>query len=288
MSLLLAVMMQIGPSTGLPDSPSQLPPELRDRKPRSDAQARPVTPPPPQPRGKQQDCIAAIEADPAAAAEAAENWRDAATGEERAQADLCLGMALSESEDWPGAEAAYVDGRDAAAGRPLIRASLGAMAGGVALAQGAGERALGFYDAAKAELARTPNPQLSLTVALGRARALVALGRLTEAEAPLAEARALAPDSAEAWLLSATLSRRLDKLTEAQARIEKAAALLPVDPEIGLEAGVIAMLSGHEEAARKSWQSVVTLAPNSVYAGTAQGYLAQLGDPAKPGEPAGR
>ena len=48
------------------------------------------------------------------------------------------------------------------------------------------------------------------------------------------------------------------------------------DPEVGLEAGVIAMLGGNESAARKSWQSVLDAAPDSVAAGTARGYLAQL------------
>ena len=57
---------------------------------------------------------------------------------------------------------------------------------------------------------------------------------------------------------------------------------MPVDPEIGLEAGVIAILLGHEEAARKSWQSVISAAPGSGAAKTAQGYIDQLGAPAKP------
>jgi TolA-binding protein len=59
--------------------------------------------------------------------------------------------------------------------------------------------------------------------------------------------------------------------------IERAAQLFPVDPEIGLEAGVIAVLSGRDEAARKSWLSVIKAAPNSPSAKTAQGYLDQLG-----------
>jgi Flp pilus assembly protein TadD len=42
-------------------------------------------------------------------------------------------------------------------------------------------------------------------------------------------------------------------LADAQTQIQTAARLTPLDPEVGLEAGVIAMLSGHEDAARKSW-----------------------------------
>lgn len=282
MSLLLAVLMQVGPApgTGAP-SPSQLPPEIRDRKPRVEAQPRAVEPPL-RPPGKLQECIASIAADPQAAAEGAETWRDGATGDERAEAGLCLGLALSESQDWGGAEAAFLDGRDAAAFQTVLRARLGALAGNAALAQGAGERALGLLDIAVTDLGSDKNGPLAPTIALDRARALVLLKRLPEAEAPLAEARTLAPNSAEAWLLSATLSRRLGNLAEAQARIEKAAQLLPIDPEIGLEAGVIAMLSGREEAARKSWQSVIAAAPKSPSAEAARGYLAQLSEPAKP------
>ncbi len=59
--------------------------------------------------------------------------------------------------------------------------------------------------------------------------------------------------------------------------IEKAAALAPQDPEIGLEAGVIAVLGGRDEAARRSWRSVLAAAPDSDQAKVAKGYLDQLG-----------
>ena len=85
------------------------------------------------------------------------------------------------------------------------------------------------------------------------------------------------PDNAQAWLLSATLSRRDGDLATAQTRIERAAMLAPLDPAIGLEAGLIAALGGRDEAARRSWQSVIEAVPGSAEAATAQGYLDQLG-----------
>lgn len=285
MSLLLAVLLQVGPAPGAGSgAASQLPPEMRDRRPRREAQVRPVAPPPTLQQGKEQECIAAIAAGALAAEDDARTWRDGATGEDRAQADLCLGMALSEQQDFAEAEAAFLDGRDAAAFQTPLRARLGSMAANAAMAQGAGERALTQLDVAATDLGGERGGALPLAIVLDRARALVSLKRLPEAEAPLIEARTMAPNSAEAWLLSATLSRRLNNLTEAQARIEKAAQLSPVDPEIGLEAGVIAMLSGREEAARKSWQSVVAAAPKTPAAETARGYIAQLSasEPAKP------
>ena len=114
-------------------------------------------------------------------------------------------------------------------------------------------------------------------VAVDRARALVVLKRVDEAASALDEACKADPENGEAWLLSATLERRGGRLWAAQAAIEQAARLQPTDPDVGLEAGVIAMLSGHEESARRSWNSVVALAPASPAATTARGYLAQLG-----------
>ena len=109
------------------------------------------------------------------------------------------------------------------------------------------------------------------------ARALVALDRTGEAEAALNTARRDAAQDPDAWLLSATLARRLGKLSDAQFLIETAARLNPVDPEVGLEAGVIAVLSGRDEAARKSWQSVIAAAPGSAPAALAKSYIDQLG-----------
>ena len=103
------------------------------------------------------------------------------------------------------------------------------------------------------------------------------LKREAEAATALTEATSADPANAEAWLLGATLARRQGKLDEAPRQIEKAADLAPLDPDIGLEAGVIAALSGRDEAARKSWQSVIGAAPASAQAGKAKAYLEQLG-----------
>ena len=189
---------------------------------------------------------------------------------------MCIGMAQSKAEDWEAAEQAFVAGRDEAGSDRLLRARLGAMAGNAALAAGAADRALPELETAALDVKGLSSLALESAIALDRARALVALKRDAEAEEPLADARIATPNSAEAWLLSATLARRQGHLPEAQARIEHAAALMPVDPEIGLEAGVIAMLSGHEDAARKSWDSVLAASPDSDAGRTAKGYLAQL------------
>ena len=47
---------------------------------------------------------------------------------------------------------------------------------------------------------------------------------------------------------------------------------------MGLEAGVIAALAGNDEAARKSWNSVLGLAPDAPEAAIARTYLGQLAE----------
>lgn len=287
MSLLLALplmLAQIGPFTPPGGgSVSPLPPELQNRKARPQAPSpSPVELPAETSSSSTTDCLKHAAADPTAEVDQARAWRDGAADVEHAAADLCLGTALSELQRFSEAEAAFLDGRQASEGAPALRARLGAMAGNAALATGAAARALGFLDTAKTDLGEARDGPLPTDIALDRARALVALERLPEAETALAEARTLAPESAEAWLLSATLSRRMDKLADAQTRIETAGRLAPanagVAPEIGLEAGVIAMLSGREDAARKSWRSVVATAPQSAAAESARRYLVQIGD----------
>lgn len=126
-------------------------------------------------------------------------------------------------------------------------------------------------------------------IEVDRARALVALDRSDEAMTALASARNLGPENGTAWLLSATLARRVNKLPDALTYIQTAAALLPREPAVALEAGNIAIAAGDEAAARKQWEQVITIAPSSRQANTAQAQLAALGSsPTPPGEPQSR
>lgn len=262
MSFLLALLAQVGPavSPGVgPPLPSQTIPEA----------SLPTRAPPACP-----DMT-----NPVDTADAASEWLATAKGAERAKAGECLGVALSTLERWDEAASAFQAAR-ADADRPEWRARLGAMAGEAALHAGEPADALAAFDAARADAAKVEgggDAALAGGIALFRARALVALDREAEAAVALEEARKAAPNSAQAWLLSATLSRRMGKLAEAQQQIERAFDLRPVDLQVGVEAGVIAVLSGRDEAARKSWQSVVSAAPDSAEAATARDYLAQLG-----------
>lgn len=228
-------------------------------------------------------CMGAVEANPEKSAELARDAMKDAIGRERVRAGLCLGVALSDLGQWDDARAAFVAARDAAeADDHASRARLGEMAGNAALAAGQPGQALGVLAPAAGDAEAAGDPEMTAAIALDRARALVAINQPDEAAEALAKARTAQPDNAQAWLLSATLSRRQNKLAVAQTQIEKAAQLAPRDPEIGLEAGVIAVLSGNDTAARRSWNSVLAMAPESDAAATAKQYIAQLGPEGKP------
>ncbi|KPH59267.1 tetratricopeptide repeat protein [Novosphingobium sp. ST904] len=232
----------------------------------------------PLPLRAENGCLLAVEADPERSADIARKALSSAQGRERVRAGLCLGVALADLNRWDEARAAFTQARDIAdPGDHLSRARLGAMAGNAALADGKAGEALMLLGPAAAEAKTANDGSLGGSIALDRARALVSVGQNDEAAAALTDARTADPDNAQAWRLSATLSRRQNKLIEAQTQIEKAAQLAPQDPEIGLEAGVVAVMAGRDEAARRSWNSVLTMSPESPYAATAKEYLSQLG-----------
>ena len=281
MSLAFSLLMlaQVGAAPAL-----DLPTGLEDRRRPDTAAPAPVVP---KSRTPLEACMSAASSDPTGAIGMAEAWLEEAEGSAAAPAQFCLGSANAALGRWEEAETAFLAGRDIAASSDYrLRAQLGAMAGTMALAEDEAARALTALDRAHADAVTAADTGLAGDIAVDRSRALVALKREEEAAKALAEARVANPENAEAWLLSATLSRRQNKLAEAQAQIQTAAQLDPRDLAIGLEAGVIAVLSGREEAARRSWQSVVDAAPESDAAKTATDYLAQLAPGPAPAAPA--
>ena len=154
-----------------------------------------------------------------------------------------------------------------------------AQAGNAALANDQPADGLSALDRALAVAAANTE---KADIEVDRARALVALNRSDEAVTALANARTLGPENGTAWLLSATLARRVNKLPDALTYVQTAAALLPREPAVALEAGNIAIAAGDEAAARKQWEQVIAIAPSSRQANTAQAQLAALGPSSTP------
>jgi len=222
-------------------------------------------------------CLEQARVDPTAAILNASTWLGESSGSERAFPHQCLGVAYSRLLRWQAAEEAFLIAHDLALESDhAFRAKLATMAGNAAIAQDQNIGALADFEIALGDAALAGDTRLAGDIQVDRARALVTLERLEEAGGALAIARRDAPQNAEAWLLSATLARRRDQLEIAQSQIETAAALDPENPAVALEAGVIAVLSGRDQGARKSWLSAIELAPDSPEAKTARDYLAQL------------
>lgn len=284
LSLLPLILMQVGPApVGGPVS--AVPDELYEQR-RMNQQREAEASPPAPPVRPADPCRTEAQIAPLDAVEEAETRLETAQGADRAAAAECLGIALASLERWDEAEQAFATALEAVPGGEAgRRAELGVAAAISAEARGDFARALTLFQAAQGEAQRAGDAALTGRIARDMAHPMNRLGQTGPAAAALAAARAALPDDPPTWLISARLSRQRGLLAEAQQQIERAAMLAPRDPEVGLEAGVIAVLSGNDAAARRSWQSVVSMAPGSPVALTAQGYLDQLGQPA---EAAGR
>jgi tetratricopeptide (TPR) repeat protein len=227
------------------------------------------------PSGMQQKfdaCIDLAVDNPQAGETQAEAWRIGGGGYLARQ---CLGFAYAQQERWLPALTAFEQAANEAdvAGDPAS-AQLWAQAGNAALAGGEAARAQPLFDAA---LARgLPDGMEKGEVYLDRARALVAMGNPADARPDIDKALTQVPQDPLAWLLSATLARRMDNLPLAQAHITKAVELASDDASVALEEGNIAVLTGADDQAKSAWERSVRLAPDSPAGKAAAESLARL------------
>jgi tetratricopeptide (TPR) repeat protein len=223
-------------------------------------------------------CIALVDKSPEAAVDAAGTWQVEGGG---VLARHCLGLALAAQKRWIPASVAFQQAAEAAErGRDGRSARLWVQAGNAALAGGEAEKARRYLDAAI--IASTLTGAEKGEVHLDRARALGALGKLADARADLDMAQKLVPQDALAWLLSATLARKMGDLPRATTDIAEAARLSPDDAPVALEAGNIAAMNGSAAAAKLAWAAAVKNAPDSVAGKAAAEALKQFEAPTAP------
>jgi len=269
---LLLTALQVGPN------PVTIPPtdahqELLDRVPRDADQTNTSNPA----SEWLAECLERLEQDPSRAHTMAQIQRNITTGHQRVLANHCLGLAASELALWDDAITAFEAARDETPDDEMrLKARFGAMAGNAAQASGDLLRAEQILRRAKRDAQSAASAGMQAVIAADLARVLVAMQQPDNGLAELEYATQMQPDNAESWLLKATLLRRLDRLDQAQLAIERTGELDPLNPQVGLEAGIIALFTGRENAARSSWQSVIDLQPDSASAATARGYLDQL------------
>lgn len=224
-------------------------------------------------------CILLALTDATSALAEAALWQEGSTGTDLSYALQCQGQALVFLLRWRAAADAFLAARDA---RPAEahapRARLGTMAGNALFAAGDHGSALNLLDTARTDAIASGDGTLAGGIDVDRARPLVALGRDSEAEYALQQARQSAPQNPEAWLLSATLARRQGRLAQAESWIGTALALDPANGEMLLESGLIFALLGRDGRARENWRALIALSPDSQNAATARDYLRQLDD----------
>jgi tetratricopeptide (TPR) repeat protein len=221
-------------------------------------------------------CVALATSDPKSAEAEADRFRIAGGG---ALARQCQGMAFTQEARWSDAAAAFeAAARDADAVKDRQAARFWAQAGNAWLAAG---------DTDKAQTALTTAITAGTLddfgrgeALLDRARAQVAAGRLPSARGDIDGALEAVPKDPLAWLLSATLARRMNDLSRAQTDIAQAMKLASDDAAVQLEAGNVAALSGDSGGARTAWQAAARLAPGTAIADNARAALAQFDAPA--------
>lgn len=187
----------------------------------------------------------------------------------------CLGFAHAERDEFDQAERNFITAaREAEAARDERAAHLWVQAGNAALADGRAQKALAHFDAALVQ--GTLSGLAKGELHLDRARALVALDRLEDAKSEFTVVHKLAGQDPLAWLLSATLARRMGEYARAASDISVAAQLAPTDPAISLEIGNIAAAEGDYDRAREQWQNAVRLGKDSDAGQAAARHLSDL------------
>lgn len=219
------------------------------------------------------ECLTLARTDAASAVTDASLWAQQGGGY---LARACQGFALATDFKFDLALPVLTEAAKGAEDKGDPRAArFWAQAGNAAIVTGEPQVALDALGRALASANLSPQERADSEV--DRARALVALNQNDEAQKALSTARELSPENGTAWLLSATLARRLNKLPDALTYIQTAAALSPRDAAVALEAGNIAIAAGDDIAARKQWEQAIAIAPDSRQAISAKDQIAALG-----------
>lgn len=218
------------------------------------------------------ECVDLAVDDPAGGIVEANKWRIEGGG---FLARHCLGFAYAEQFNWAAATRTFAQAAQEAEISKYPRvANFWAQAGNAALAGNDAEKALEYLNAALVQ-----GTLIGLEkgeVHLDRARAHVALNNYAAAKEEFILVHKLAPQDPLAWLLSATLARRMGDLPLAKADIQVAAKLAARDPAVALEAGNIAYAGGDAEQAKANWEKAVEIDAESRPAKAAEKYLAQM------------
>jgi tetratricopeptide (TPR) repeat protein len=213
-------------------------------------------------------CAALAASNPDAAFDRAMEWRHEGGG---AAAWHCAGLALTALGFLAEAGEVFERmARDLPPGYEVLQAEVLGQAGQAWLGAGEPGRATAVLDVA---LGLDPN---NAELLIDRAQALAAQGAYWEAVDDLDRAIEISPASGDAYGFRAAAYRYIGSLELAADDIARATALRPDDPVLLLERGNIRRLAGDDAGARADWLRVLTEAPGSPAAQSAQTNLERL------------
>lgn len=217
-------------------------------------------------------CVGLIDGDAAKAQAYADTWQADGGG---VLARLCRGGAYGHLGQWTAAASEFeAAARAAEAAHDPHAATAWVQAGNAQLIAGRPAPARRDFDAALATGQLTGGALGEAR--LDRARAAVATGDLTGARSDIDAALTTASDDPLAWLLSATLARRMGDLGRATTDIRRALDLSPDDASVHLEAGNIAASEGDADGAKAAWAAAIKASPDSPQAASARVALQQF------------
>ena len=206
-------------------------------------------------------CMSLAEREAGAAFDSALAWRELGGGD---AADHCIAKALLYLKQYAESATRFEALAQKVVAEPAFKADLlGHAAQGWLLADDP-EHA---DDVLSAALGLKPD-DTDLLVDRGLARA--AIHRYAAAETDFSRAIEINPRRAEAFVFRAAARRYMDDLENAGADAEQALLIDPDNPLALLERGLIRRLTGNDAGAREDWLLVITLAPDTQAARTAQ------------------
>ncbi len=211
-------------------------------------------------------CLNRAQSDPAGALLQASNWSKQGGG---AAADHCAALALVGLRRY-GEAASRLDAlaRSPFAADPSRKTALFDQAGNAWLLAGRADSAVASFSAA---LGIDP---FDADLLADRARALALKQNWPKAESDLSAALLVNPDRADLYVLRGSARHAMGRKADARADFDRALRLQPGNADALVERGTMKFEAGDAAGARADWQAVVSAAPNSPAAQTAQQHLA--------------
>jgi tetratricopeptide (TPR) repeat protein len=222
-----------------------------------------------------EQCLARAQADPEAALMLANAWRSKGGG---GAAEHCADVALVGLRRYSEAGAGLDSlARSEFSNMAVTRSELYDQAGNAWLLAGDAGRAVASFTAA---LAVDP---ANADLLADRARAHALARSWAKAESDLSAALLVSPNRADLYVLRGSARHAMGRKAEARADIDQALRIQPGYPDALVERGTARFEAGDLAGARNDWQLVVSSAPGTAAAASAQQHLADTSAaPARP------